>query len=249
MGLLFLTPAFGDMPEAVGVVHSVFRSAVNLRLRIDAGQRLFTLCAEGCPRLPDAACVPRDWLARLRMDEPVRLCMRTPGLLIGGRALPLTRSPWQGIIPRQAGFFHMSALRRACAGLQDGFSRLPEAWRLAAFSAIRSGDGRYLGLGGGLTPAFDDACIGAMAVRRALGVPSAFRLPDLSRTTDVSARYLALASEGHFGEPLCDAVAALCGHGDITAAIARLRAVGATSGADMLRGMLLAAEAAQAAKA
>lgn len=245
MGVAWLTPAFARANVAQGVVHSVFRNVANVLLYMDSEHRMFTICTEGLPRIPDAACAPRDWLAHVQVGEPVTFCARTPSLRTGGRMLPLARSPWRGDIPRYPGSLNLPALRRACNGLANGLTRLPGELREAAFGAIRLGDGRrYVGLGCGLTPAFDDACVGAMAVRRALGVQPPFLLSGLHRTTDVSARYLTLAQEGYFGEPLCDAVAALFGEKALEPAIAKLLAVGASSGADMLLGMLLAAKAA-----
>ena len=76
-----------------------------------------------------------------------------------------------------------------------------------------------------------------MAVCRAMGQAAPFVLTCLEDTTDVSARYLLLAKEGYFGQPVVDVMDALYGRGSLARAIPDLLAVGATSGSDMLWGM------------
>lgn len=236
----WLTPALRQAAEWRGCVHSAFAHAVNLRLTGGGETRLFTLLPPGVPRLPDAAQVCPTLLAAARVGDPAALYRGSLTLALGGQSLALAPGEWRGTIPRYQSPPQANRLRARCAGLPSGLSRLPPAVRTAASAALLAGDGRtYLGLGAGLTPAFDDACVGAMAMRRALGAAAPFRLPPLGVTTDVSARYLALAQEGYFGEPLCDAVAALFGATAFEPAVARLLAVGATSGADMLAGMAL----------
>jgi len=118
---------------------------------------------------------------------------------------------------------------------------MPARLRQSALASLASPQARqWLGLGPGLTPSFDDACIGLMAVCRAAGKPAPFTLTDFSATTDVSARYLRLAREGYFCEPLCMLAEALFGRGkraDVRRGVRRLAAYGATSGKDILRGV------------
>ena len=100
-----------------------------------------------------------------------------------------------------------------------------------------------LGLGSGLTPSFDDACVGVMAVYRALGKPPPFVIADEPETTDVSARYLRLAREGFFGQPLLDLADALSGEKDLKDCLRNMLEIGATSGADMICGIRAALQA------
>jgi hypothetical protein len=102
-----------------------------------------------------------------------------------------------------------------------------------------------VGFGPGLTPSGDDALVGLLAAlyhspgpaqgwRVALGhaVPAL-----LHRTSDVSAHYLSLAVDGHFGEAVLEAaehVFARCAEPHRL----RLLGFGATSGADTLAGLL-----------
>ncbi len=241
METAWLTPAFNTAEAYTGQVHSVFDRVVNLALHCRGETRLFTLCAPGLARLPDAARVPPGWLDGLAPGMSARLCCGR--LTVGTQTLRLARSPWHGEIPVYGKINETQYKRLEAASLKHagGLYRLPQAARLQAFCAIRAGDvGHLLGLGPGLTPAFDDACVGAMAARRALGAAAPFRLNSLTNTTDISARYLQLAAEGYFGEPLCELVAAVYGAGDFACALKRLLTVGATSGRDMLVGVWLA---------
>lgn len=242
MATAWLTPAFAEGGAWRGAVHSTFDRVVNLLLHRGDAARLFTLCAPGLPRLPDAARVPPATLAALREGEAARL--EGECLTVGSLTLRLTPEPWRGEIPVYGRSPDPECLRLLRGAPVGGLWRLPPIVREATLRALRSGDGRrYLGLGPGLTPAFDDACVGAMAARKALGVAAPFRLGALESTTDVSARYLRLATEGYFGEPLCALVAALFGHGAPEPALAELTAVGATSGLDMLAGVLTTLDA------
>lgn len=238
MATAWLTPAFDTGAVLNGKVHSVFERVVNLAFDLNGEPRLFALCAPGLPRLPDAARVPEAWLAALSPGQPA--LFRRERLTVGNASLPLTAETWRGEIPlyqNKPDLKRLDALRLSGPG---GFDRLPEALRIQAFHAVRAGDGRTLiGLGAGLTPAFDDACVGAMAARRALGDSRPFLLPDLGVTSDISRRYLTLAREGFFGEPLCELITALFDEGDLLRAADRLLAVGATSGWDMLTGVRL----------
>jgi hypothetical protein len=108
--------------------------------------------------------------------------------------------------------------------------------------------GRLIGLGEGLTPAGDDCVVGALAaLHRAEhpllggGVAVAIRRAAWTRTTDVGREFLLHAVDGAFAEGLLDAVSGQAGR--VARGIAALLAGGATSGADTLLGLRLAAGA------
>lgn len=234
-----LTPPLPLAMATWGTVHSAFERVVNLSFRLPEGERLLALCAPELPKVPDSIVVPARLLPLLREGMPVVL---SPHVLeIHGETLPLARDAlWDGRIARHAGRPSVAAFCQAAQALPAPAPSLSAAHWARAEAALLAGDAqRWLGLGPGLTPAFDDACVGAMAVCRAGGWPVPFTLCDLSVTTDVSARYLRLAQEGFFGQPLGDAVEALFSGVDIVGSLRRLAAVGATSGHDMLRGMML----------
>ena len=117
-----------------------------------------------------------------------------------------------------------------------------------------------LGLGPGLTPAGDDLLAGAMLALHALGAPDlaaalwrTVGAAGSAATTQASRAFLAAAADGHACAPVAAVLAALLTDAPPTAAddwpahVARLDAVGHTSGWDMLAGLVLALAAACAA--
>lgn len=153
----------------------------------------------------------------------------------------------------------------------DGFARgerrpgrAAEAMGLLA-DALRSGDaavaGRaahdLAGLGPGLTPSGDDVLAGALLATAVLAPPESAPLRGRimasarGRTTRISEAYLEAAASGDAGEAWHRLVAGLRGERDgddegatgLRAAVRGILAFGETSGADMLTGFLLAAEA------
>jgi hypothetical protein len=115
---------------------------------------------------------------------------------------------------------------------------------------------RLVGLGAGSTPAGDDVLVGIIAGLTALSALSAAQqeldalrqtLAGVSlRTHPASAQMLAAATDGSFAEPLVDLVSVL---GDVepgaelTAAAARVLALGASSGRSFLGGLIVGLEA------
>jgi hypothetical protein len=111
-----------------------------------------------------------------------------------------------------------------------------------------------VGLGPGLTPSGDDVLVGALALLDALAPDhadaGAMRAnlagavgdvpPGL--TSPLSHCFLRVAAAGHVGERLHAAVSS-CVSGDVDAAIAAVRAIGHSSGWDMLAGIATALDA------
>jgi len=111
---------------------------------------------------------------------------------------------------------------------------------------------RLVGWGEGLTPAGDDFLVGLCAGLDALLADDPARIAcraalsdalvaAVSRTTTISAHHLRLAAGGHFGERLLDARDAWLSDTpwrDVEAAWRAACAIGATSGADALSGLL-----------
>ena len=109
-----------------------------------------------------------------------------------------------------------------------------------AVSALGTKNGAaFIGLGPGLTPSYDDACVGVMAVFMAADRDLPFMITDddLAVTTSVSARYLRLAREGYFGEAIVRVLEAVRTGRDVRQSALRLEWIGATSGRDILFGM------------
>jgi hypothetical protein len=125
----------------------------------------------------------------------------------------------------------------------------------ALLAAAQRGDRRaaeeaaaaLVGLGAGLTPSGDDALVGftaaLTAARATLARPIARAAADAgARTTLVARTYLDHAARGEYAERVHDLTAAVAA-GDATA-VARGMSWGATSGADLVLGILLGARAA-----
>jgi hypothetical protein len=133
----------------------------------------------------------------------------------------------------------------AIAGVERACRRLDVADALARIE-------RFVGWGEGLTPAGDDYLVGLCAALGALVQGDAARRTFLARmrgfiearcvrTTPISAHGLALAARGHFNADLLRALNALRAERDAHVArdaLDALMAVGATSGADALTGIL-----------
>lgn len=171
---------------------------------------------------------PRSLLSR--RDTAARMAVARAHLAEGRR----TRSS----VLDCSGDAAIGGLERACRRLDvtDALSRVE----------------RFVGWGEGLTPAGDDYLIGLCAAMGALVQGNAARMAFFAtmrsfvasqcvRTTPISAHWLALASRGHFNADVLRALDALRADRDAYAAHAtfdRLMAVGATSGADTLTGIL-----------
>ncbi|MCU1571394.1 MAG: hypothetical protein JWR33_2135 [Naasia sp.] len=105
---------------------------------------------------------------------------------------------------------------------------------------------RLIGAGPGTTPSGDDVIVGvlaglAVADRRAAFEAIAAALPGLlSRTTLASRHYLTAAAAGRFGEHVHHLVAAVTGTAPTGQALERARTWGASSGLDLLTGLIAA---------
>ena len=237
-GLLRVTPGFPGTCQ--GRVHSVFHRVVNVEMQSEGDRRLLVLAAPQVPALPDSICLPPQLLPTFQVGQEVTL----DGQLLSWQNTAVrlrTDSHFSGKLDRQEGQPCLKKLTACTTQLHSGFDRLPAPLRYRAEQALLEGRWQaFLGLGSGLTPSFDDACVGMAAIYTATG-RSLPPLEDLSVTTDVSARYLRLAQRGYFGEPLLALIHALWkNHAGIPAAARALEAVGASSGSDMIYGVRLA---------
>jgi hypothetical protein len=101
-----------------------------------------------------------------------------------------------------------------------------------------------VGAGPGTTPSGDDVIVGAMAGLRACGLADAATslgrrvLPLLPATTTASGHYLRAAADGRFGEHVHELNDSLETGRPAAAVIARASRWGATSGVDLLFGLV-----------
>lgn len=198
------------------------------------GGELVALHGPGAEPFPFSIVVPERDVASLPAEGPLRL---GDGVVVlpGGRRLAARRPAAAQAGPPGVDATIMLRALGAVPGL---------AARSAAAGSLDDPE-RLLGRGQGLTPSGDDVLIGFIAMcahaHRGWGLPDpaplaaglAARAP--RRTTAVSAALLAEAARGRFAP----VVGAVCraGPADLASALARLAAVGATSGLDTLAGI------------
>lgn len=224
-----------DQPR-LGTVHSVFSRVVNVGFDTCEGRRLLTFVTAETPCMPDSVCVPESLLEMLQLQD--KLTMDRDTFSVHGETYQIKQDElWDGRIKPRNKMPNLTPFIHATRQLTSGFDRLPQDVRARADASLQSGDFEAcLGLGFGLTPSFDDACIGAMAVSYMVAEPVP-PIADLSMTTDVSAHYLRLATMGFFGQTLVDIIEALFVPNKLEKSIQALKTVGATSGSDMLYGV------------
>lgn len=224
-----------------GVVHSVFTHTANLML-ITSSNRMLTIIQSCFPRVPDSICVPKEWWGCYMIGEPFTLS--DDRLTVGAWSVVLERRyDWTGRISPGIGMLqteYIAQLLKISEQVGCGLLSLPPHFQARVKDALCSDEAeRYVGLGQGLTPSYDDALVGVMAVKRLLGkrIPFVLTPTVWNQTTEISARYLRLAQKGYFGELIWNLAYALCGKGDVIDAIGQLLQIGATSGRDILFGM------------
>lgn len=132
----------------------------------------------------------------------------------------------------------------------EGMDALYSALRHQDVKTLAHAAERLAGLGQGLTPSGDDILAGMMIAVNLVRPGLAITVGDLvtaavrGRTTRISIAYLEAASGGNAGEAWHVLARTLeRTHSDVQAAARRVMAFGETSGADMLTGFVLAAEA------
>jgi hypothetical protein len=248
---------FERRPVGAGRVHSAFERAINIEWR-DGG--LLVLHGPGPLLAPFAAAVDSvEPLRSLRVGASVTAepeCLVAGALAISwsraavvdcsvtARGIPAAPPPrhllhWPG---RHSSSLDSTAGVAARTHLAAGIRGRDQA-RLIA------GAGALLGLGEGLTPSGDDCLVGALAVLHhasgewrhrsgpALFAPLARAARE--RTTAIGREFVLHALVGRFSEPVLDVLRA-ARPAEGRRAVARLMALGATSGADTLCGMRLA---------
>jgi Protein of unknown function (DUF2877) len=198
----------------------------------DAGGELLALHG------PDVEAFPFSLVLRAPPAED-ELHIGDGVVVAGGRRLPARRVPPATPGPPGVGPATMLRALEDVTGL---------AARREAIGPLDDAD-RLLGRGAGLTPSGDDALLGWLAM--AAGAHREWGLQDpaplaaalsaraAGRTTRVSAAMLAAAAWGRYA-PVVGA-ACRAGPAELPAALARLAAVGATSGLDTMVGIAAAA--------
>lgn len=251
--------------DGAGRVHSVFERAINIEWSDGAWSdgELLALHGPGSLLAPFAAAVdPVERLRSLRVGAPVTI---EPRRLVAGDLVlswphaavvdcSVDASPHPAARPPQHllhwGGRYSSSLDSASGAAAR--EQLSAGIRDRDDARLIAGAGALLGLGEGLTPSGDDCLVGVLAVLhhvdpgwRRRGGPSVFGSlagAARERTTAVGREFVRHALTGRFSEPVL-AVLRAARPAERRRAIARLLALGATSGADTLSGMTLACRA------
>lgn len=129
---------------------------------------MLTLVSPDTPALPDSICLPTRLLSTFRVGQAVTMEGRL--LTWQNTAVALrVDSRFSGKLDRQEGRPCLKRLIACMPQLHSGFDRLPESLQDKAKQALLEGRWQsFLGLGVGLTPSFDDACVGMAAVYTAM---------------------------------------------------------------------------------
>lgn len=160
--------------------------------------------------------------------------------------LDIIKSVLEGGAPAESLAHTASRPARASEGMDALYSGLrhPDAATLAHAA------NRLVGFGLGLTPSGDDVLAGMLIALHLVRPAAAIAVSDIvkeaarGRTTRISVAYLEAASQGNAGEAWHALAEHLAGSDDaVKTATRRVIAFGETSGADMLTGFVLAAEA------
>ncbi|HSE70585.1 MAG TPA: DUF2877 domain-containing protein [Nocardioidaceae bacterium] len=224
----------GLLDGAPALVDEVARTRVSVHFQTDSPDLpVLSVCTPDAVRLPNA-------LVTATLPATRQVSVGAGRLSGGGRAWRVTRW-WQP--PRPRG---LSRPRLGLAGLWPSVGEV-SGWGVAPPGPAYDGlsPAALLGAGPGLTPAGDDVLAGALVTAHATGDP---RLPDWVRrtragltptaTTAVSRAMLHHALDGYATPELARFLTALCRGGDVGAARADLLAVGHSSGAALLVGVL-----------
>lgn len=251
-----------------GTVHSVFATACNIAV----DNMLITVQDTSKPHTPTSVRVAADgegsWAPVTSVGD--RAICRDGVLAFGNHILDLSWLPvwvpgqpmnWREPLAAQSRMRELAQMRQIHIThnpTPDLRALERDAWELGALMSAASAREadiapavlNLIGNGPGLTPSGDDILVGMMAALERGGEKSSPAFACLreavvqhaSRTTDISAHYLALAVHGHFGEPLSGLIDAVVGGSAADVAQERgsaVLSVGASSGGDALLGALV----------
>lgn len=251
----------------VGKVHSVFGGACNIAVEGCLLTVAAANAGNGPTVVRLRPEHPSDLRTLFRSGAAVTCrggCLRSPRTTVTLTGADVWKKP--GRLPRippaaTAGRLRFAErlLARRRREIPSRFDRIAAAAIDALCHATRELDAaqatatlvRLVGLGEGLTPAGDDFLVGWLAALDALACAdqqlrflraTRSRLDTLAdRTTEIAAHHLRLAAGGHYSEDVARLLEALlCGPRDdsLRCVVERVLAVGASSGADTLTGLL-----------
>jgi hypothetical protein len=243
-----------DVPHR-GVVHSVFRRAVNLSF----GSNLWTMLAEDKSDLPFGIRVTSNSFEGLDVQRGDPVNVRAGFVGVGSRLVVDCRaanrwSPPAANVTKSGMEGRLSVIATAVRGRSwPGSVAMANAVRSAIDdpTRLRTILADVVGQGPGATPSGDDVLVGVLAVLTSPhSGPAGRRLgelidrllePLLPNTTEVSGHLLRQAAKAWFSRDLHELMAALVESISVTELNEKVRRVietGATSGADTCEGVL-----------
>jgi hypothetical protein len=256
-----------------GHVHSVFAQACNIACRGTLLTLCASSVGDGPTQLRLARSAPHDLRDLFDVGEPLdcrqeRLQTRRCDVRLMHAGIWWPAALHDRLPPSRIAA-HLRCAQRGLAQCRHTHTSVLDGAGASVVRALRDGcraldheqverhADRLIGWGEGLTPAGDDFLVGLAAGLDALvrgderrrevcGVLTAALRRGTSRTTPIAAHYLHLAAGGQYTEPLLRLRHAWLCEDDasaVEAALHRALAVGATSGADTVSGLLAGLQA------
>lgn len=247
-----------------GQVHSVFQKALNI---IDEENHLYTLLTSEMDDGPLAVTLSLKSFEESPFIKDQRILMTREELRIPGHRIPLENasrfsllfppydpSPWcyrliqetESILERENQHGGSPYERAVEKLLHERLMDLTDAFQKEDEDQILSSSKKLIGLGPGLTPSGDDVLLGMMLVLNLPGNPYEKYLPLFDQvlleardeTNLLSFHGLARAREGFVRRNLLDFIKAILREKEIEKEREQVRAIGHTSGQDILLGVL-----------
>lgn len=247
-----------------GTLHSRFERVQNYIFIINGERRMLTIMREGNTLLPDSIVLSNEDFDNLKNQREFHLTKRQKIHCSKPSSCSLMELSFDKFTTNQfEQKIQLITNFLSCSEKKSDLTRLPKEYtgRLNSFiegmmnKDSKSAEAAFHGLvgaGRGLTPAADDALIGALAgslLRLTLAMekdrylvcvkPILFHLCNEKLTTEISCKYLKCACRGDFSQNLCKLIRTLTGEEkeDIPALLERISETGHTSGMDMLYGL------------
>lgn len=261
---LCLSPEWMQEEVLRGTLHSRFERVQNYIFIINGESRMLTIMREGNTLLPDSIVLSNEDFDNLKNQREFHLtkrqkvhCSQPSSCSLMELSLDkFTTEQFEQKIQRIENFLRISEKKSDLTRLPDKYTDLLNSFiegmmnkdSKAAETAFQG----LVGAGRGLTPAADDALIGALAgsllgftlTMESERYPTCveqilFCLCSEKLTTEISCKYLKCACRGYFSQNLCKLIWTLTGEEteDVSMLLERIAETGHTSGMDMLYGL------------
>lgn len=255
-----------------GTLHSKFDRVQNYLFPIEGEQRMLTIMREGNTLLPDSIILRCEDYNYLKNQGEFLARKSKDYIQIHNIKIAQLNTSSCSLLSLSIENFKREYFEQRkneiksfieCSEKRSDFERLPERYEelLNRFAegmlknepeVVEKSFQSLVGAGRGLTPAADDALVGALAgsflglvMRKEQDTYFAKVEKILSylirekQTTEISCKYLKCACRGAFSADLCRVIQILAGdnEGNLSSILEKIRAVGHSSGMDMLYGL------------